>query len=173
MSKQKKSLHALPEPKHSKGRNHNTNYIYLHQPKLNLPTKIIPLHNNLQKVKIKKLSTQSEVQNNNVSQHRRDNSTRNNTPMKHKKKSTYNQHDPSLSSSLQCPLSGSIPKQSPTPQQTCIYPPIVYTTYSVDSRKIPRSTNISKTLSEFYSRTPHSSVQCLLFSFAWNRNIKS
>ena len=66
----------------------------------------------------------------------------------------YNQHDLSLSSSVRCPLSDSVPKRSPTPQQTCIYPPIVYTTYSVDSRKIPHSTNVSKTLSRFYSRTP-------------------
>ena len=27
----------------------------------------------------------------------------------------YNQHDPSLSSSIRCPLSNSVPKYSPTP----------------------------------------------------------
>ena len=66
----------------------------------------------------------------------------------------YTQYDPSLSSTIRYPLSDYVPKQSPTPQQTCILIQIVSTTYSVDSRKIPRSTNVSKTLSGFYSRTP-------------------
>ena len=49
LSKKNKSIDALPEPKHSKHYNHTTNYISLHQPKLNFLTIITPIHKNLQK----------------------------------------------------------------------------------------------------------------------------
>ena len=76
--------------------------------------------------------------------------------MHHQHKTQYNQPELSPSRSLQYSLSASPPKQSHTHQQTYIPPSIVYTTYSVDYSKIPRSTHFSKTLSQFYSRTPRS-----------------
>ena len=72
--------------------------------------------------------------------------------MKHQNKTQYNQPHLSPSSSVRHSLSDSLPKQSPIPQQTCISISIVYTIYSVDSSKNPRSTNGSKTLNRFYSR---------------------
>ena len=39
-------------------------------------------------------------------------------------KENYTQQGPSISSTVPCPLSDYIPKQSPTPQQTCIPPPL-------------------------------------------------
>ena len=51
-------------------------------------------------------------------------------------------------------VSDSIPTHSHTPQKICTTPSTDYTNYSVDSTTNPRSTNISKTLSGFYSRNP-------------------
>ena len=48
----------------------------------------------------------------------------------------------------------SIPTHSHTPQQICTIPSTEYTNYSVDSTTNFRSTNISTTLSGFYSRNP-------------------
>ena len=55
---------------------------------------------------------------------------------------------------VQSPSQDSIPTQSHTSQQVCTIPSSVSINYSVDSTKIPRSTNINKTLSGFYSRNP-------------------
>ena len=52
-------------------------------------------------------------------------------------------------------VSDTIPTHSHTPQKICTTPSTDYTNYSVDSTTNPRSTNISKTLSGFYSRNPH------------------
>ena len=51
-------------------------------------------------------------------------------------------------------LSDYIPTHSHTPQQICTTPSTEYTNYSVDGTTNPRSTNVSKTLSGFYSRKP-------------------
>ena len=51
-------------------------------------------------------------------------------------------------------LPDSIPTHSHTPQQICTTPSTEYTNYSVDSTTNPRSTNVSKTLTGFYSRNP-------------------
>ena len=74
--------------------------------------------------------------------------------MKHNKKTQHNQHDPSLSSSLRCPLSDSVPKHSPTPQQTCLSSPIVYTSYSVDRRKFFVVQMLVKRLVDFIVELP-------------------
>ena len=55
---------------------------------------------------------------------------------------------------VQSQSQNSIPTQSHTSQQICTIPSPVSINYSVDSTKIPRSTNVSKTLSGFYSRNP-------------------
>ena len=52
------------------------------------------------------------------------------------------------------PSQNSIPTQSHTSQQVCTIPSSLSINYSIDSAKIPRSTNVSKTLSGFYSRNP-------------------
>ena len=57
--------------------------------------------------------------------------------------------------SVQSLVSDTIPTHSHTPQKICTIPLTDYTNYSVDSTTNPRSTNISKTLSGFYSRNPH------------------
>ena len=51
-------------------------------------------------------------------------------------------------------VSDSIPTHSHTPQKLCTTPSTDYTNHSVDITTNPRSTNISKTLSGFYSRNP-------------------
>ena len=51
-------------------------------------------------------------------------------------------------------VSDSIPTHSHTPQQICTTPSTEYSNYSVDRTTSPRSTNVSKTLSSFYSRYP-------------------
>ena len=51
-------------------------------------------------------------------------------------------------------LPDSIPTHSHIPQQICTTPSTEYTNYSVDSTTNPRNTNVSKTLSSFYSRNP-------------------
>ena len=51
-------------------------------------------------------------------------------------------------------VSDSITTHSHTPQKICTTPPRDYTNHSVDITTNPRTTNISKTLSGFYSRNP-------------------
>ena len=68
--------------------------------------------------------------------------------------------------SVRSSLLDSMPTHSHTPQQLCTTPSIVYTNYSVDSTINPRSTNVSKTLSSFYSRNPRLPVLFLFYFFS-------
>ena len=102
----------------------------LHTPSSTITIKYMKDNNIAQKIDTKQLKKDLEIQNVDP--------TRNNiSPM-----------------SVRSSLNDSIPTYSGTPHQLCTTISTVYTNYPVDSTTNPRSKNVSKTLSGFYSRNP-------------------